>query len=56
MVSIVGFGTAVGTIIGLLSNIGFERFDKGWRITCGIVSLGELIFAIGFFFLPYTPR
>ena len=56
MVSIVGFGNAIGTIIGLLSNTGFERFDEGWRITCSIVSLGELIFAIGFFFLPYTPR
>ena len=56
MVSILGFGASTGTIIGLSSNIGFKKFDEGWRVTCSIVALGELIFAIGFLFLPNTPR
>jgi len=56
MISMIGTGISVGTIIGLLSNVGFEKFDEGWRVSCSIVALGELIFAIGFIFLPYTPR
>ena len=56
MVSLMILGSAVGTIIGLMSNVGFEKFSEGWRITCSVVSLGDLIFATGFLLLPYTPR
>ena len=56
MISLIGLGNAIGTIMGLLSNIGFKKFGEGWRVTCSIVALGELMLAMGFLFLPYTPR
>ena len=56
MMSMLGPGFAVGVFIGLLSNVGFTRFDEGWRVTCGVLAVGGLIYGTGFAWLPYTPR
>ena len=54
--SFMGPGFSIGVFIGLLTNVGFERFDEGWRVTCAVLALGGLIYTIGFLWLPYTPR
>lgn len=56
MVSIMGPGFAIGLLIGFCSNAGFVRFEEGWRVTCGVLALGGLLYAIGFLWLPHTPR
>ena len=48
MISMVGPGAAIGLLIGLMRNVGFERFDAGWRVTYGVQALGGLLYAIGF--------
>ena len=49
-------GTALGVLVGLALNVGFERFDAGWRVMYGVQGLGGLLFAVGFVVLPYSPR
>ena len=56
MMSIIGPGFAVGLLIGFCSNAGFARFEEGWRVTCAVLALGGLLYAIGFMWLPHTPR
>ena len=56
MMSFIGPGFSIGILIGLLTNVGFERFNEGWRVTCAVLALGGLIYAIGFIWLPHTPR
>ena len=56
MISFMGPGYSIGVMIGLLTNVGFERFDEGWRVACAMLAVGGLIYTIGFLWLPYTPR
>ena len=56
MISALAPGISLGVLVGLALNVGFERFDAGWRIMYGVQGLGGLFFAIGFVLLPYSPR
>ena len=56
MMSMMGPGFAVGNIMVLLSNPGFASFEQGWRVSCGVIALVGLVYAVGFIWLPFTPR
>jgi MFS family permease len=45
-----------GTFIALCLNIGYAKFDLGWRVSFMVLSAFGLIYAVGMLFVPHTPR
>ena len=56
MMSTMGPGFAIGILIGLGSSAGFARFEEGWRVAYVVLALSGLLYALGFLWLPHTPR
>ena len=46
----------LGLLAVLAMNIGFARFCEGWRVGFALVALMALIFSIGMWIAPHTPR
>ena len=56
MGSITGPTLNIGLLVAYFSNIGFERFSVGWRVSVAILASFALMFAVGMIFMPHTPR
>lgn len=52
----IGIGLNAGSIIALVTNIGFAEFYLGWRFAFAILGVLSLVFAVGMKFMPHTPR
>jgi predicted MFS family arabinose efflux permease len=56
LTSIVGQGYTLGLLVSLSMNVGFSRFNLGWRVPYMIrVPIG-LVYTIGMMFAPHSPR
>ena len=56
LTSLVGPAIALGLLTGNLINLGFSRFDDGWRVSGLLLCLFGSIYVIGIAVLPGTPR
>ncbi len=56
MISLIGPGFAIGILIGLFANVGFARFEEGWRVASILLATTGLLYSVGFMWMPYTPR
>ena len=54
--SLIGPGYAIGVLIGLVANIGFAKFDLGWRVASAIEAVAGLVYVFGMMWMPHTPR
>ncbi len=46
----------VGLLASQFANVGFERFDLGWRVAIGMAVVIGFASVIGSTFLPHSPR
>ena len=56
MASVIGPAYAFGSLVALCSNIGFVKFDLGWRMSISVTVAVALVSVIGSKFLPHSPR
>ena len=47
---------SLGTILALLTNIGFAKFDVGWRIVFAVIAVSAPVYAIVMKLMPHSPR
>ena len=54
--TLIGPGYAGGILIALCANIWFSEFTIGWRVATSIQAASGLLFAVGAWWVPRTPR
>ncbi len=56
LTSMIGPIFGLGFMVSLCTNIGWAKFDLGWRLSIGGLVVIGLVAVIGFKFIPHSPR
>lgn len=56
LVSMVGIGYTLGSIVARIMNIGFAEVYWGWRLSFAVQGVLALFYGFGMVFMPHSPR